>query len=76
MVREGWLGQEHRRNGLQQGGCPLPGVRRGTFGGFCCLRFLVELVYRLLGGLPPLWGQGIVPPAYRAVAVAVRVMVL
>ena len=75
-ARKGRLGQEHRRRGLHQGCRPLPGVSRGPFGGFCCFRLLVEPFYRLLGGLPPLPGQRTGPPAYRAVAVAVRIMVL
>ena len=73
---KGWSGWEHRRHGLQQGGRLLPGVSRGPFGGFCCLRLLMEPVHRLLGGLPPLHGQGTGPPAYWAVAVSVRIMVL
>jgi hypothetical protein len=54
----------------------LPGVSGGLFGGFCRLGFLVEPYYRLLGGLSPLAGQGIMPAAHRAVAVAVRIMVV
>ena len=73
---EGRPGQEHRRYGWHQGGRPLPGVSRGLFGGFCGLCLLVEPFYRLLGGLAPWHGQGTVPPAHRAVAVAVRIMVL
>ena len=54
----------------------MPGVSDGPFGGFGCLRLLVGLVYCLLGGLPPLRGQGTGPPTHRAVAVAVRIVVL
>ena len=70
------LSQKHRRPGWQQGRRTLPGVSGGPFGGFRCLCLLAEPFYRPLGGLPPLRGQGTVPPAYRAVAVAVRIMVL
>ena len=47
----------------------------GLFGGFCRLCLLVEPVYRLLGGLPPVRGQGTGAPAYRAVGVTVRIVV-
>ena len=71
-----WPARSTAGDGLEQGGRPVPGVSRGTFGGFCCSRLLVELFYRLFGGLPPLRGQRTGPAAYRAVAVAVRVVVL
>ncbi len=73
---KGRLGQQHRRHGLHQCCRPLPGVSRSLFGGFCCLCLLVEPFHRLLGGLSPLDGQGTVPPAHRAVAVAVCIMVI
>ena len=74
MSTVGWWGRGTSRG--WPASAPVPGVSGGLFGGFCCPRLLVEPFYRLLGGLPPLRGEGTVPPAHRAVAVAVRIMVL
>ena len=53
-----------------------PGLGRGPFSIFCVLCLLAEPRHLLLRGLPPLRGQRAWPPAHRAVAVAVRLVML
>ena len=53
-----------------------PGLGRGPFSIFCVLCLLAEPRHLLLRGPPPLRGQRARPPAHRAVAITVHLVML